>query len=76
MSDPNRPFPIQGGWDRENHKQVMPCSVPWWLAEIAYEDYSARFGTDQSLERMSQRGGFTQGELVEHIRNATTTPNL
>lgn len=55
--DKNRPFPIQGngsapgGW------------IPWWLAEIVYAGYSARYGTEQSLERMAERGGFCFGEV-------------
>lgn len=73
--DPNRPFPIQGGWDRENHKEIKPFKIPWWLAEIAYDDYSRQYGTDQSLERMYERGGFGPWELVTHIRNSKITPN-
>lgn len=42
-----RPFPIQ---------QSEP--VPWGYAERAYRTYSARFGTQQSLERLAERGGF------------------
>jgi len=43
----NRPFPIQGGF-----------RIPWWAAERAYKTYARHFGTDQSLERLAQRGGF------------------
>lgn len=41
----------------------MPASIPWSLAERAYVDYSRRYGTDQSLERLAQRGGFGLKEL-------------
>ncbi len=37
--------------------------IPFWLAEEAYRGYSARYGTDQSLERLLSRGGFGDGEL-------------
>lgn len=40
-----------------------PNQVPWWIAEKAYEGYSARYGTSQSLERLDQRGGFGTTEL-------------
>lgn len=72
MNDDTRPFPIQaevpyrgsGGqmiYAKESH-------IPWWLAEIAYEYYSSRYGNQQSLERLSERGGFGRFELVEFIR--------
>lgn len=64
-SDPNRPFPIQG-WDKG--KSVQPSSIPWWLAEIAYEYYAEQFGRLQSLERLAERGGFGRGELLSLLR--------
>jgi len=42
------------------------CSLV--LAEIAYEYYSSRYGKEQSLERLAERGGFGRFELVEFIR--------
>ena len=56
MSD-IRPFPIQQGG-----------TVPWWLAEIAYEHYASLFGRGQSLERLAQRKGFGREELVGLLR--------
>lgn len=41
-------------------------SIPWAIAEEAYLDYSKRYGTDQSLERLAQRGGFAPDELDQH----------
>lgn len=41
----------------------LPESIPWEVAERAYRAYSARYGTDQSLERIAERGGFGAGEL-------------
>lgn len=51
-----RPFPIQGGG-----------SIPWWLAEVAFEYYHENWKS-QSLERLAERGGFGVAELVGFIR--------
>ena len=45
-------FPMQGG-----------PPIPWENAEAVYADYSYLYGTDQSLERLAERGGFYYGEL-------------
>jgi hypothetical protein len=70
--DDTRPFPIQGSTsyrDEEGqHIRPMPSTIPWWLAEIAYEYYSRRYGTQQSLERLAERGGFGRKELVMFIQ--------
>ena len=47
-----RTFPMQRG-----------PSIPWDLAEIIYEVYSAMYGTSQSLERLAERGGFGWAEV-------------
>jgi hypothetical protein len=49
-------------------------SVPWWIAEVAYQDYARRFGRDQSLERLAERGGFGRWELIDHIRASEGLP--
>lgn len=49
-------FPIQNGG-----------TIPWWLAEIAYEYYHENW-RDQSLEKIAERGGFGVSELVGLIR--------
>jgi hypothetical protein len=51
-----RPFPIQGGG-----------SIPWWLAEVAFEYYHENW-REQSLQRLAERGGFGVTELVSLIR--------
>lgn len=51
-----KPFPIQHGG-----------SIPWWLAEIAYEHYHENW-PGQTLERMAERGGFGVKELIALIR--------
>lgn len=48
-----RQFPMQGG-----------PSIPWPLAELLYAGYAAEHGTQQSLERLAQRGGFGWGEIA------------
>lgn len=56
-AEPERRFPMQRG-----------PSIPWTLAEAIYAGYSALYGTDQSLQRLAERGGFSWPE-VEHIYN-------
>ena len=70
--DDTRPFPIQADYGIGDKKKVK-STVPWWLAEIAYEYYAKRFGKTQSLERLAERGGFGREELVMLIRQ---DPNL
>ncbi len=68
--DENRPFPIQQdtNWDLDrNHRPVVSnqgCTIPWWLAEVAYKEYVNKFGDTQSLERLAERGGFGRSKLV------------
>ena len=38
-------------------------SIDWTTAEELYTVYSCLFGTDQSLERIAERGGFGWGEV-------------
>jgi len=51
-----KPFPIQGGG-----------SIPWWLAEVAFEYYQEKC-PGQSLQRLAERGGFGVRELIGLIR--------
>lgn len=60
------PFPIQGG--HVGRQEFRRTHIPWWLARVAYKEYSDRFGTDQSLERLAERGGFGRGELLMLLR--------
>ena len=41
--------------------------IPWELAEIAYTEYARRYGTDQSLERIAERGGFGVMEIADYL---------
>lgn len=39
-------------------------SIPRPVAEEAYKEYAAQYGTRQSLERLEERGGFDWPELA------------
>lgn len=58
-------FPIQA--DHGRHKRSAG-SVPWSVAEVAYQTYSKLYGSNQSLERLAERGGFGWSELVNLIQ--------
>jgi hypothetical protein len=68
--DDTKSFPIQAAsnWGKGKNDRPLtqnpPCTIPWWLAEEAYEYYSEKFGIDQSLERLAERGGFGRKELL------------
>ncbi len=66
MLDDTRPFPIQSDGFRRKPEphEVKGCTIPWWLAEIAFENY----GSGQPLEQIASRGGFGRNELVKLIR--------
>jgi hypothetical protein len=64
------------GWTEGNKKaKVAPIQVerypnygrgeiPYEVAEEAYKEYAAKYGTSQSLERLNERGGFGWAELA------------
>lgn len=47
--------------------RAFPRAIPWSVAELAYGAYSSRYGTDQSLERIAERGGFGPDEMDEFL---------
>lgn len=54
-------------------------SIPWSLAERAYEQYSKPHGASQSLETLARRGGFYAEELDQFVpgwREETREINL
>ena len=64
-----QPFPIQGeSTNTRPVRQLRQSWVPRWLAEVAYEYFARRFGIEQSLDRLAERGGFGRDELVGLIR--------
>ena len=70
MDDDTRPFPIQGGWNKAEHRNERASTIPWWLAEIAYAEYAYRHGNEQSLQRLADRSGFGRDELLELMKGA------
>lgn len=38
--------------------------ISWHLAELAYRTYREKYGNDQSLEKLAERGGFGVGEFA------------
>jgi len=65
----SRPFPIQREWHRDGRwGERCECSVPWWLAEVAYTEYVRLYGRQQSLERLAERGGFGREELLDLLK--------
>lgn len=57
-------FPLQRA-SRLYPRAAAPLSIPWSVAEMAYGVYAARYGTDQSLQRLAERGGFGVEEMDE-----------
>lgn len=39
-------------------------SIPYEVAEEIYKEYSTRYGTSQSLQRIGERGGFGKMEAI------------
>lgn len=61
-------FPIQADHGGYGIPDKPKSHIPWWLAEVAYEFYASRYGTQQSIERLAERGGFGRDELLELLR--------
>lgn len=59
--DEGKTFPIQTS--RLDKNPSPTTRIPWSIAERAYASYAARYGHDQSLERLAERGGFSTGEM-------------
>jgi hypothetical protein len=55
-----RTFPIQQG---RRGDPPHPTRIPWSVADKAYSVYSAHYGSDQTLERLAERGGFGWEEM-------------
>lgn len=66
MNDDTQPFPIQA--DRVDRRSLAACSVPQWLAALAYKEYARVHGKSQTLRRLGERGGFGRAELVALLR--------
>lgn len=55
-------FPILKSYTKQ---KPHPTSIPWEVADLAYSVYSNKYGRDQSIERMAERGGFGAEEMDE-----------
>jgi len=56
------------GWDCEETFPMQKTElqdIPTPIAEEAYREYAARYGTSQSLDRLGERGGFGWAELAQ-----------
>lgn len=71
----DKPFPIMTEHGEKPGDYYPKTFIPWWLAELAYEDYRAG-GSDQSLKRIAERGGFGRQELVNHLRRANINKRM
>lgn len=50
-----------------------PGTIAWTEHELAWSAYAARYGRDQSAERMNERGGFGYLELERYLGRAPET---
>ena len=51
-------------------------SILWWEHERAWAKYAERHGTEQSAERIAERGGFGYGELISLLGREPETWRL
>jgi len=66
-------MPVQGGGSvaPRDYRPIINLprsSVPESVARLAFETYEKRYGSDQSFERLHQRGGFGWHELIAGLR--------
>lgn len=52
----------EGSVPMQDHGGVT--GVPRWIAELAYEEYSHLYGSQQSFDRLHERGGFGVAEII------------
>ncbi len=50
--------------------RLSPRTIPWRMAEVVYAEYSRQYGTRQSLERIAERGGFGDEEILDFLEAA------
>jgi hypothetical protein len=64
-----RRAPVQG-----DHQQGKgPGTVAWTEHLRAWSGYRAKWGAQQSADRIAERGGFCYGELVDFLGSAPET---
>lgn len=57
-------FPIMR---QSRYEKPHPIAIPWSVAEAAYSVYRNRYGDEQSLMRLGERGGFGPGEMDDML---------
>lgn len=50
-----------------------PGIIRWWEHVEAWIGYARKYGTEQSAERIMERGGFGYQELVDYLGHEPTT---
>lgn len=48
-------------------------TIEWWEHEAVWAAYAKRYGTQQSAERINERGGFGYTEVVDFLGHEPTT---
>ncbi len=59
VGEAKRLFPVTSSKGSEPH----PTKIPWEVSDLAYSVYKSRYGNDQSLEKLANRGGFSAREM-------------
>lgn len=76
MSEPHCPTCICGRRapvQRSEAYKRGPGTISWEEHLLAWSAYDARYRSDQSAERLAERGGFSYGELVEFLGREPAT---
>lgn len=60
--------PVQRGGAK-----IVNGTIAWVEHLEAFDGYAARYGTQQSAERIAERGGFGYDELLLYLKRAPTT---
>lgn len=68
-----RRAPVQADWHPRHPKYRPGGSVSWEEHAEAWRAYAARYGYQQSAERIAERGGFSRWELVDQLGREPST---
>lgn len=66
---PNRRAPVQ----RSHSLDKPEGSISWAEHVEAWMGYARRYGTEQSAQRIAERGGFSYWELVDQLGHVPLT---
>lgn len=67
-------FRMRGDVRHEADNAAMPPGTIAWSEHLeAFRDYSSRYGSEQSAERLAERGGFGYQELLTHLKHHPET---